>query len=251
MRLTLDVWRQDGPDDAGRFERHEIDDATPEMSLLELLDRLNDKLVSEGQDPVVFDHDCREGICGTCGITVDGRPHGPAPNTPSCHQHLRSFSDGDHIVLEPFRAAGYPVVRDLMVDRSALERITAAGGYVSLDTGTAPDADALPVHHDVAEQAMDFAACIGCGACVAACPNAAAHLFTGAKVAHLAPLPHGQVERAERADAMTATMEETFGSCTTYGECVDVCPAGIPLTAIATLNREVMRSRLRIGRRKR
>ena len=245
MHLTIDVWRQDGPDDEGRFERHEVTDATPEMSLLELLDRLNDQLVTDGGDPIVFDHDCREGICGTCGVTVDGRPHGPVANTPTCHQHLRSFSDGDHITLEPFRAAGYPVIRDLMVDRSALERIIAAGGTVAVDTGTAPDADAMPIHHDLAELAMDFAACIGCGACVAACPNAAAHLFTGAKVAHLSILPQGAVQRTERATAMVAAMEEVFGSCTTYGECIDVCPAGIPLTAIATLNREAVRSRLR------
>ncbi|WP_370328095.1 succinate dehydrogenase/fumarate reductase iron-sulfur subunit [Euzebya sp.] len=248
MTLTIDVWRQDGPDVPGRFERHQVTDATPEMSLLELLDRLNDQLVGEGREPVAFDHDCREGICGTCGVTVDGRPHGPVPNTPTCHQHVRSFADGDRVTLEPFRAAGFRVVRDLVVDRSALDRIIAAGGTVSVDTGTAPDADAQPVHHDVAEQAMDFAACIGCGACVAACPNAAAHLFTGAKLAQLALLPQGAVERTERAQSMTAVMEEHFGSCTTYGECVEVCPAGIPLVAIARLNREVVRSRF--GRRR-
>lgn len=245
MKLTLDVWRQAGPEDPGRFERHEIDDATPEMSLLELLDRLNDQLVEQGYEPVVFDHDCREGICGTCGVTVNGRPHGPVPNTPTCHQHVRSFDDGDHVVLEPFRAGAYPVVRDLMVDRSGLDRIIAAGGTVSVDTGSAPDADAQPIHHDVAEAAMDMAACIGCGACVAACPNAAAHLFTGSKVAQLAMLPQGRVERTERAVAMAEAMEAEFGSCTTFAECIDVCPAGVPLTAIATLNREVVRSRFK------
>lgn len=251
MHLTLLVWRQPDPDTEGRFERHEVDRASPEMSLLELLDMLNAQLVAEGREPVAFDHDCREGICGSCGMMVDGQPHGPVDTTPACLQRLRSFRDGDEVVLEPFRAAAFPVVRDLVVDRSALDRIIAAGGYVSTATNAAPEAQTQPVNKHQAEAAMDHASCIGCGACVAACPNAAAQLFTGAKVAHLAALPQGQVERHDRVLSMVETMEGEFGSCTNHGECVPACPADIGLDVIAQLNRDRGRAMLRGGTRQR
>jgi succinate dehydrogenase / fumarate reductase iron-sulfur subunit len=211
MRLTLDIWRQADTADRGRLERYVVDDATPEMSLLELLDRLNDRLIAEGGEPIAFDSDCREGICGSCGLTVDDRPHGPVANTPSCRQHLRSFADGAHTRIEPLRSAAYPVVRDLVVDRSALDRILQAGGHIAVDAGTAADADAEPLPHERAEYALDFAACIGCGACVAACPNGAAHLFAGSKLLHLATVVRGAQERGSRAKAMVAQMEEEFG----------------------------------------
>ena len=192
MKLTLEVWRQESRAAAGRFETYEVTDATPEMTLLELIDRLNDQLVSEDRDPVAFESDCREGICGSCGMNVDGKPHGPQDNTPSCEQHVRSFRDGERVVLEPFRSETFPVIRDLIVDRSALDRVIQAGGHVAVDAGTAPDADVMLVNVETAERALDFAACIGCGACVAACPNGAAHLFTGSKLAHLAAAAPGQ-----------------------------------------------------------
>ncbi|MEO6790266.1 MAG: succinate dehydrogenase/fumarate reductase iron-sulfur subunit [Ornithinibacter sp.] len=245
MRLVIDVWRQEGPLADGWFQTHEVDDATPEMSLLELLDRLNDQLVDAGDEPVVFDSDCREGICGACGVTVDGNPHGPRKNTPSCHQRLAAYRDGQRIRIEPLRSAAFPVVRDLVVDRSALDRVIAAGGHVGVPGGSAPDANTIPVAHDQAERALDMAACIGCGACVAACPNGAAHLFVGSKLAHLSLLPAGRPERGRRARAMLAEMEQDFGPCSLYGECADVCPAGIPLTAIASVNKEGLRSFLR------
>jgi succinate dehydrogenase / fumarate reductase iron-sulfur subunit len=242
MRLTLMIWRQDDPAAEGRFERYEVTEASPEMSLLELLDLLNARLVAAGEEPVAFDHDCREGICGSCGMMVDGQPHGPVDATPACLQRVRSFDDGDTIILEPFRAEAFPVIRDLIVDRSSLDRIIAAGGYVSTATNAAPEAHTMPVNKHQAEAAMDHAACIGCGACVAACPNAAAQLFTGAKVAQLATLPQGQVERYERVRAMVVTMEDGFGSCTNYGECVPACPADIQLDVIAHLNRDFRRA---------
>ena len=242
MRLIVDVWRQAMPGEAGRYETHEVDDATPEMSLLELLDRLNHELAESGREPVAFESDCREGICGACGITVDGDPHGPERNTPSCHQRLASFRDGQRIRLEPLRSAAFPVIRDLVVDRTALDAVIVAGGHVAIPGGSAPEADALLVPHARAEQALDMAACIGCGACVAACPNGAAHLFVGSKLAQLSLLPTGRQERGRRARAMLAEMEQDFGPCSLYGECARVCPAGIPLTAIAAVNKEGLRS---------
>jgi succinate dehydrogenase / fumarate reductase, iron-sulfur subunit len=238
MRLIVEVWRQAAADAPGRFERYEVDGVTAEVSMLELLDMLNAQLVAEGAEPVAFDHDCREGICGTCGLMVNGRPHGPEDHTPACLQRVRGFSDGDVVTLEPWRAAAFPVVRDLVVDRSSLDRIIASGGYISTATNAAPEALTLPVNKYQAEEAMDHAACIGCGACVAACPNGAAQLFTGAKVAHLASLPQGQTERYERVRSMVATMESEFGSCTNYAECVPACPAAIGLDVIALLNRD-------------
>jgi succinate dehydrogenase / fumarate reductase iron-sulfur subunit len=245
MRLVLDIWRQHDSAAAGGFQSYPVDDAAPGMSLLELLDRLNEGLVADGEAPVVFDSDCREGVCGSCGITVDGRSHGPEANTPSCRQHLRSFPDGARITLEPLRSGAFPVVRDLVVDRSALDRLVEAGGFVSVAAGTAPDADGRPVPHATAEAALDMAGCIGCGACVAACPNGAAHLFVGAKLAHLALVPQGRAERGTRAVGMTAAMDAEFGPCSTYGECATVCPAGIPLTAVAAVPKETLRARLR------
>lgn len=239
--MRLRVWRQRGPADAGHFETHELAEVSPEMSLMELLDVLNDQIVAEGGEPIAFESDCREGICGACGVTVDGTPHGPAPRTPSCRQHLRAFGGVDELTIEPLRSAAFPVIRDLVVDRSALDALIEAGGHVDVMAGTAPDADALPVPHDAAESALDFAACIGCGACVAACPNGAAHLFAGAKLAHLAMLPQPAIERGRRAKAIGAVLDETFGPCSTYGECAEVCPAGIPLTAVAAVARERLR----------
>ena len=238
MRLTLEVWRQADATAPGRFERYEVAGVTDEVSMLELLDMLNAQLVAEGREAVAFDHDCREGICGSCGLMVNGQPHGPQDYTPACLQRVRTFSDGDVVTLEPWRAGAFPVVRDLVVDRSALDRIIASGGYISTATNAAPEALTQPVNKHQAEAAMDHAACIGCGACVAACPNGAAQLFTGAKVAHLAELPQGQVERYERVRSVVATMESEFGSCTNYGECVPACPAGIELDVIAHLNRD-------------
>lgn len=248
MRLTLEIWRQESPETDGQFVAYQVDDASAEMSLLELLDRLNDQLVEDGQEPVAFDSDCREGICGTCGITVNDQPHGPVPNTPSCRQHLRSYQDGDHLRLEPFRSNAFPVLHDLIVDRSAMDRIIASGGFIAVDVGTAPDADAQPVPFRTAEKALDFAACIQCGACVAACPNGSSHLFTGSLLEHLATLPQGRPERGRRARSVAQTADEEFGPCSIYGECAEVCPAGIPLSAISAVNRETLRSRLRGNR---
>jgi succinate dehydrogenase / fumarate reductase iron-sulfur subunit len=250
MRLTLHVWRQKGPRDAGRFETYEARDVSPDMSFLEMLDVVNEDLVLKGADPIAFDHDCREGICGACGMVINGRPHGPRERTTTCQLHMRSFKNGDVLWLEPWRSAAFPVLKDLVVDRSAFDRITAAGGFISAPIGGAPDANALPVRKESADLAMDAAACIGCGACVAACPNASAMLFTAAKVSHLGLLPQGQPERMERALKMVARMDvEGFGSCTNHNECEAACPKGISVGFIARLNADFLRAGLGEGRR--
>lgn len=245
MRVTLEIWRQDGPRAEGFFETHVVEDAEPEMSLLELLDRLNDQIIEQGGEPVVFESDCREGVCGCCGFVVNGDPHGPVPNTPACRQHLRAFPEVTHFRLEPFRSAAFPVIRDLAVDRSSLDALVQAGGTVDVMTGTAPDADAVAQPKEQAEQALDFASCIGCGACVAACPNGAAMLFAGAKLSHLAMMPQGRNERSRRARRMVDALDEHFGPCSLYGECTVVCPVGIPLAAVARVNRERLRAGFR------
>ena len=245
MNVTLRVWRQRDAHDRGGFVRYDLGDLPPDTTLLEALDGLNEWLVGCGEPPVAFDSDCREGICGACGIVVDGRPHGPLPGTTTCLLPLRAFRDRSTVTLEPFRTGVFSVVRDLVVDRSALDRVVQAGGYVSVRTGSAPDANALPVAHDAAERALDAAACIGCGACVAACPNGAAALFVGAKVAHLGALPQGQPERARRVQAMvTAADREGFGGCTLHGECQAACPKHIDLAVIARLNRDYLSASL-------
>ncbi len=242
MKLTVRVWRQSGPDDPGAMVRYTVDDISPDMSFLEMLDVLNQDLITRGEEPIAFDHDCREGICGSCGVVINGRAHGPERTT-TCQLHMRAFRDGDVIDVEPWRAKGFPVVKDLVVDRSALDRIIQAGGYVTAPTGSAPDAHATPVPKADADLAFDNATCIGCGACVAACPNASAMLFTSAKVTHLNVLPQGGPEREKRVRDMVAAMDaEGFGGCTNTGECVASCPKGIPLASIANLNREYLRA---------
>ncbi len=243
MRIILDVWRQRDARDQGRFVRYDIPDVNEHMSFLEMLDVLNRRLVEKGEEPVAFDSDCREGICGTCGFLVNGVAHGPLRNATICQTHMRHFHDGETLRLEPWRAAAFPVVKDLCVDRSALDRIVAAGGYITIRTGSAPEANAILVPKRDADRAMEAAACIGCGACVAACPNASAALFTGAKVTHLGVLPQGQPERGARVLGMAAQgRAEGFGHCTTIGECEAVCPAGIKLEVIARMNRDWLRS---------
>jgi succinate dehydrogenase / fumarate reductase iron-sulfur subunit len=243
MRITLEVWRQKRADEAGHFETYRMKDVSPDMSFLEMLDVLNERLLAEGGDPVAFDHDCREGICGACSLVIDGRPHGPDRETTTCQLHMRRFSDGDVITVEPFRANAFPIVKDLVVDRSAFDRILTAGGFVSANTGSAPEANSLPVPRSDAEGAMDAAACIGCGACVAACPNAAAMLFVAAKVSHLALLPQGAPERERRVVAMVAAMDaEGFGNCSNHFECEAACPKGISVANIARMNREYLRA---------
>ncbi|MCK1796258.1 succinate dehydrogenase/fumarate reductase iron-sulfur subunit [Streptomyces sp. XM4193] len=242
MKLHLRIWRQPGPDAPGHMARYELDGVSPDMSFLDMLDTLNEQLIAEGCEPVAFDHDCREGICGACGVVINGEAHGPERTT-TCQLHMRHFSDGDTIDVEPWRAAAFPVVKDLVVDRSAMDRVIGSGGYVSVPTGSAPDAHATPVPKPDADEAFTHAECIGCGACVAACPNGAAMLFTAAKVVHLASLPQGRVERESRVLDMVGTMdEESFGGCTVTGECATACPKGIPLTSIAAMNREYMRA---------
>ncbi|MBW1599945.1 succinate dehydrogenase/fumarate reductase iron-sulfur subunit [Streptomyces sp. JJ38] len=242
MRLTLRVWRQAGPDAPGRMTAYEVSDVSPDMSFLEVLDALNEDLVLRGEEPVAFDHDCREGICGACGMVIDGQAHGPERTT-ACQLHMRHFADGDTIDVEPWRAAAFPVVKDLMVDRSALDRIIGAGGYITAPTGSAPEAHAVPVPKDDAERSFENAACIGCGACVAACPNGSAMLFTAAKVAHLNSLPQGEPESDRRVLSMVGTMDaEGFGGCTNTGACATACPKGVPLPSIAAMNRGFLRA---------
>jgi len=246
MNLTLRVWRQKGPDDTGRFETYEAKNVSEDMSFLEMLDQVNEMLIGRGEEPVQFDHDCREGICGSCGVMIDGQAHGPQRGTAACQLHMRAYEDGDTLVIEPWRATAFPVLRDLMVDRSAFDRIIQAGGYISVSTGEAPEANLIPVPKERADAAFDAAACIGCGACVAQCPNGAAQLFTAAKVAHLGLLPQGQPERERRVVAMVEQMEaEGFGSCSNYRECEAVCPKGISIDWIARLNRDYLKAKLK------
>jgi len=238
MKLTLKIWRQKNAADKGGFVTYVTDHVSKDMSFLEMLDVLNDQLTEKGEDPVHFDHDCREGICGMCSLYINGKPHGPLQTT-TCQLHMRSFSDGETITIEPWRAKAFPVVKDLVVNRSAFDRIIQAGGYVSVNTGGVPDANEIPIPKIVADLAMDAAQCIGCGACVAACKNASAMLFTSAKVSQLALLPQGQVERKTRAEKMVAQMDsEGFGACTNTGACEAECPKGISITNIARMNRE-------------
>ena len=245
MDLTLQVWRQSGPGAEGRFETYQAAGVSPDMSFLELLDAVNEQLTVEGRTPIAFDHDCREGICGSCGMMIDGRAHGPQAGTATCQLHMREFSDGDTIAVEPWRAAAFPIIRDLVVDRSPFDRIIEAGGYISVPTGSAPEANLIPVPKEASDAAMDAAACIGCGACVAACPNSAAHLFTAAKAVHLNLLPQGRPERLRRAEQMVETMEEYFGSCTSHGECEQACPKKISLDNIAVMNRDYLAAKIR------
>lgn len=243
INLTLKVWRQNGPEDKGRFENYEAKDISTDMSFLEMLDVVNEKLTLEGREPIAFDSDCREGICGQCGSVVNGRPHGHEKGTTLCQLHMRHFDDGDTIAIEPFRARAFKVLKDLMVDRGALDKIIQAGGYISVNAGGAPDANSIPIPQDVAEKAMDAAACIGCGACVAACPNASAMLFTSAKVSQLALLPQGKPEAAKRAITMVRAMDALgFGNCTNERECEAECPKEISIINIARMNREFLKA---------
>ena len=244
INIKLRIWRQKGPKEKGAFETYELKNVYQGSSFLEMLDMLNDRLVSEGKEPVAFDHDCREGICGMCSLYVNGHPHGPDEEITTCQLYMRKFNDGDTITVEPWRSAGFPVVKDLMVDRSAFDKIIQAGGYISVNTGGSPDANTIPVNKDKAEAAMDAAACIGCGACVAACKNGSAMLFVAAKVSHLALLPQGRTEAAKRAKSMVAKMDELgFGNCTNTGACEVECPKNISITNIARLNREFLKAK--------
>ncbi len=243
MRLTLHVWRQSSPTDQGHLETYDATDISPDMSFLEMLDVVNERLILDGKRPIAFDHDCREGICGTCGMMINGVAHGPERGTATCQLHMRSFTDGDTIVIEPWRAKAFPVLTDLCVNRGALDRIIQAGGYVSVNTGGTPDANVIPVPKVAADQAMDAAACIGCGACVAACPNASASLFTAAKITHLGSLPQGEPERYRRALTMVGRMDlEGFGSCSLFGECQEACPKSISIDTIIRMNRDYIKA---------
>jgi len=243
--LTLRVWRQAGPDAAGRFETYAMPGVSEDMSFLELFDVLNEKLIAENEEPIAFDHDCREGICGSCAMMIDGRAHGPEKGTATCQLHLRKLNDGAVITVEPWRAAGFPIIKDLAVDRSAFDRIVEAGGYITAPTGAARDANEILVPKEAADAAMDAAACIGCGACVAACPNSAGQLFTAAKYSHLSLLPQGQPERYTRVVAMVEEMERFFGSCTNHGECEQACPKEISIDFIALLNRDYVKAQFK------
>lgn len=244
MNLTLEIWRQDGQTTKGRFEKYQVE-ANEHMSFLEMLDVLNEDLISQKREPVAFEHDCREGICGSCSLVINGKPHGPMKATTACQLHMRHFKDGETITIEPWRARAFPIVKDLVVDRSSFDRIIEAGGYISVNTGQAPDGNSIPVEEQDSVEAFDAATCIGCGACVAACPNASAMLFTSAKVAHLAKLPQGRVERTERASKMVAQMDkEGFGMCSNTGACEAECPKEISLNNIAKLNREYLHASL-------
>ncbi|MGA8026870.1 MAG: succinate dehydrogenase/fumarate reductase iron-sulfur subunit [Bryobacteraceae bacterium] len=243
MRLRLKVWRQKGRKTSGEFITYSMDNVNPDMSMLECLDVLNEELIGKGEDPIAFEHDCREGICGSCGFMINGIAHGPLPATTVCQLTMRHFKDGEELVVEPWRARAFPPIKDLVVDRRSFDRIIAAGGYISVSTGSAPDGNAIPVPKEDSDRAMDAAACIGCGACVAACPNASAALFTGAKMTHLGILPQGKPERDVRAIRMVAQMNaEGFGGCTNIGECTGVCPKEIALETIAAMNRDYFRA---------
>jgi succinate dehydrogenase / fumarate reductase iron-sulfur subunit len=249
MNVTLHVWRQAGPQAKGSLVRYDARDLSPDMSFLEMLDVVNERLMERGEMPIAFDHDCREGICGSCSLMINGVAHGPNKGTATCQLHMRSFRDGEEIYVEPWRARAFPVIRDLVVNRSALDRIIAAGGYISAPTGSAPDGNALLISKDVVDTAMDAAQCIGCGACVAACPNGSASLFTASKVAHLGLLPQGQPERLDRARRMVHQMDlEGFGHCTLYGECQEACPKEISIDTITRMNGDFLRANLAAGR---
>jgi succinate dehydrogenase / fumarate reductase iron-sulfur subunit len=246
MKLTLKIWRQKNRDEKGKFVNYSVDNVNPEMSMLECLDVLNESLIERGEEPVAFEHDCREGICGSCGFMINGIAHGPKPATTVCQLTMRHFKEGEELILEPWRASAFPSIKDLVVDRRAFDRIIQAGGYISVSTGNAPDANNIPVGKEIADRAMDAAACIGCGACVAACPNASAALFTGAKITHLGILPQGKPEQDRRALSMVAQMNvEPFGGCTNIGECTSACPKEIPLEVIATMNRDYRMANVR------
>lgn len=243
MKFNLKVWRQEGPELPGGFEEYSVDNIIPEMSFLEMLDALNEDLIKKGVEPVAFDSDCREGICGTCGLVLDGMAHGPKIACTTCEVRMRMFEDGCTITVEPFRAKAFPIIKDLVVDRTAFDRVISKGGYVSENTGSAPDANAMPISKDIAEDAMDSASCIGCGGCVASCPNASASLFVSAKISQLAVLPQGDAERKSRAQKMVDQMdEEGFGNCSNHAECEAACPKTISVKNIATMRREYMRS---------
>ncbi|NIP26744.1 MAG: succinate dehydrogenase/fumarate reductase iron-sulfur subunit [Phycisphaerae bacterium] len=245
MNLKLRIWRQKNANAKGRLVDYELQNVSPDASFLEMLDLLNENLIMSGEVPVAFDHDCREGICGTCGMMINGVAHGPEAAITTCQLHMRHFNDGDTIVIEPWRAKAFPVIKDLIVDRSAFERIIQTGGFISVSTGSAPDANAIPIAKEKSDMSMDAATCIGCGACVAACPNASAMLFAASKVSHLALLPQGQTERYERVVHMVKTMdEEKFGNCTNIGECSAVCPKEISLDFIAMMNRDLIKATL-------
>jgi succinate dehydrogenase / fumarate reductase iron-sulfur subunit len=245
MKLTLRVWRQQSKKANGKMVDYIADDVSPDMSFLEMIDVVNASLEAKGEEPIAFEHDCREGICGSCAMMINGHAHGPKQRTTTCQLHMRSFKDGDTIIIEPWRSSAFPVIKDLIVDRSSLDRIVQAGGYISVRTGSAPDANAIPIDKNAADQAMDAAACIGCGACVAACPNGSAMLFTAAKISHLNLLPQGEPEKFERVQSMLKKMDdELFGSCTNYGKCQDACPKGISINFIGMVNKDYIKANL-------